>query len=205
MSTSSNPEFHLMRPDRWAGKMYVGSWIGTGAILDVTDKATGETIGTVADASAGDIADACTHAHAVAASWAAVAPSERAGIIRRAGELMIKYRDEAVYWLVREAGSTRYKANFEIDVTKLYFDHAADHLSEPWRTVVKDDADTVSYYERMPLGVVSVIGPFNWPLVLALRAVAPALVCGNTVVLKPSSTTAVSGGLLLARLFEEAA
>jgi hypothetical protein len=54
MSASSNPEFQLMRPDRWAGKMYVGSWIGTGATSDVTDKATGETIGTVADADAAE-------------------------------------------------------------------------------------------------------------------------------------------------------
>jgi benzaldehyde dehydrogenase (NAD) len=70
--------------------------------------------------------------------------------------------------------------------------------------VIQDDAETLSYYERTPLGVVSVIGPFNWPLVLALRAVAPALAGGNAVVLKPSSNTAVAGGLLLARLFEEA-
>lgn len=57
---------------------------------------------------------------------------------------------------------------------------------------------------RTPLGVVSVTGPFNWPLVLALRAVGPALACGNAVVLKPSLNTAVAGALLLARLFEEA-
>ncbi len=91
-----------------------------------------------------------------------------------------------------------------MSVTKDYFDHAADLLSAPWRTVLEETAETLSYYERTPLGVVSVIGPFNWPLVLALRAVAPALACGNPVVLKPSSNTAVAGGLLLARLFEEA-
>jgi benzaldehyde dehydrogenase (NAD) len=107
-----------MRSELWAEKMYAGSWITTGATLDVTDKATGETIGKVADANAADIADACARADAVAASWAAVAPSKRASIIRCAGELMIEHKDEAVYWLVRETGSTRYKAEFEIAVTK---------------------------------------------------------------------------------------
>lgn len=204
MSAPATPDFKLMRPDLWAEKMYVGSWITTGATLDVTDKASGETIGKVADATAANIAEACARANAAAASWATVAPSERASIIRRAGELMIEHMDEAVYWLVRETGSTRYKAEFEIAVTKDYFDHAANLLSSPWRTVLQDDAETLSYYERTPLGVVSVIGPFNWPLVLALRAVAPALAAGNAVVLKPSSNTAVAGGLLLARLFEEA-
>jgi benzaldehyde dehydrogenase (NAD) len=201
MSHASIPDFKLMRSDYWAGKMYAGSWITTGTTLSVTDKATGETIGAVADANVADIADACARANAMAGSWAAVAPSERASIIRRAGELMIEYKDEAIYWLVRETGSTRYKAEFEIAVTKDYFDHAANLLSAPWRTVIQDDAETLSYYERTPLGV---IGPFNWPLVLALRAVAPALAAGNAVVLKPSSNTAVAGGLLLARLFEEA-
>jgi benzaldehyde dehydrogenase (NAD) len=204
MPQSFLPDFKLMHPDLWDGKMYAGSWIATGATLDVTDKATGETIGRVADATADDIAAACAQANAVAASWAAVPLAERASIVRRAGELMIEHQEEAVYWLVRETGSTRYKANFEIAVTKDYFDHAANLLTESWRTVVRDDAETLSYYERTPLGVVSVIGPFNWPLVLALRAVAPALACGNPVVLKPSSNTAVAGGLLLARLFEEA-
>lgn len=204
MSQLPMPDFKLMRPDLWDGKMYAGSWVSTRGTLDVTDKSTGETIGTVADATAEDIAAACAHANAIAASWAAVPPAERANIVRRAGALMIEHQEEAVYWLVRETGSTRYKANFEIAITKDYFDHAADLLSEPWRTTVRDDDETLSYYERTPLGVVSVIGPFNWPLVLALRAVAPALACGNAVVLKPSSNTAVAGGLLLARLFEEA-
>ena len=204
MATSSIPQFQLMQPDCWAGKIYVRSWVAAAATVDVTDKATGETIGTVADANAADIAMACKQALAVAPGWAEVAPFERARIVRKAGELLIKYKDEAVYWLVREAGSTRYKAEFEVSVTKDYFDHAADLLAAPWRTSLEDTSESVSYYERKPLGVVSVIGPFNWPLVLALRAVGPALACGNSVVLKPSLNTAVAGGLLLARLFEEA-
>jgi benzaldehyde dehydrogenase (NAD) len=57
---------------------------------------------------------------------------------------------------------------------------------------------------RIPIGVVGVIAPFNFPLYLAMRAVAPALATGNAVVLKPDPRTAVSGGVVIARLFETA-
>ncbi|WP_322982177.1 aldehyde dehydrogenase family protein, partial [Pseudomonas sp. C11] len=57
---------------------------------------------------------------------------------------------------------------------------------------------------RVPHGVVGVISPFNFPMVLSLRSVAPALAAGNAVVLKPDPHTPVSGGFLIARLFEAA-
>jgi benzaldehyde dehydrogenase (NAD) len=61
----------------------------------------------------------------------------------------------------------------------------------------------LSYIERTPLGVVGVISPFNYPLALAIRAVAPALAMGNAVILKPDVATAFSGGIVIARLFED--
>ena len=62
----------------------------------------------------------------------------------------------------------------------------------------------MSWAQRIPAGVVGVISPFNFPAILAVRSVAPALALGNAVILKPDPRTAVSGGILLARLFEEA-
>lgn len=61
-----------------------------------------------------------------------------------------------------------------------------------------------SIARRMPLGVVAVISPWNFPQILSIRAVAPALALGNAVILKPDVQTPVSGGILVARLFEEA-
>src|SRR5258708_14468325 len=69
---------------------------------------------------------------------------------------------------------------------------------------LKNDDDMHSSIERVPLGVIGVIGPFNFPLALALRSLAAALAMGNAVVLKPSLNTAVSGGVVIARVFEEA-
>jgi benzaldehyde dehydrogenase (NAD) len=62
----------------------------------------------------------------------------------------------------------------------------------------------LSFARRRPVGVVGVIAPFNFPLTLSIRSVAPALALGNAVVLKPDPRTAVSGGVTLARIFEEA-
>lgn len=201
----SEPVLKLMDPEIWAGKLFVGSWTtGSGSTLAVTDKATGEVIGSVADGGAADVERACEIAQAATQDWSEVSPQERARIVRRAGQLLEEHREEAVYWMIRETGSTRFKAEFEIFKTIEYFNHAADTVPSSWRTTLTETAEYASYAERVPLGVVAVIGPFNFPLVLALRAVAPALACGNAVVLKPSSNTAVSGGILLARLFEEA-
>jgi benzaldehyde dehydrogenase (NAD) len=95
-------------------------------------------------------------------------------------------------------------AHFEVAGTKAMFDQSADDATQPSRKVLKDDADILSYIERVPLGVVGVIGPFNFPLSLALRSVAAALAMGNAVVLKPSLNTAVSGAVIIARVLEEA-
>ena len=62
----------------------------------------------------------------------------------------------------------------------------------------------LSFARRLPVGVVGVIAPFNVPTILAIRAVAPALALGNAVILKPDARTAICGGAVFARIFEEA-
>jgi benzaldehyde dehydrogenase (NAD) len=70
--------------------------------------------------------------------------------------------------------------------------------------MLRSQQPRLSFARRLPVGVVGVISPFNVPIVLSIRAVAPALALGNAVVLKPDPRTAVSGGVVLARIFEEA-
>ena len=74
----------------------------------------------------------------------------------------------------------------------------------PAGEVLRSMQPRLSLSRRVPVGVVGVIAPFNSPILLALRAIAPALAVGNAVVLKPDPRTAVVGGVLLARVFEEA-
>ena len=195
----------LMNTEVWDGKFFLGGWTsGNGDVADVTDKATGEVLAQVAVADVNDVNRACEDAAKAAPEWAATPAEERAAIVRRAGELLIQHKEEAIYWLVRESGSAKFKAGFEAQATAAHFANSAAYALKPSRTVVTETEEMLSYYDRVPLGVVGVIGPFNLPLILGLRHVSAALATGNTVVLKPSLNTAVSGGILIARLFEEA-
>ncbi len=77
-------------------------------------------------------------------------------------------------------------------------------LSHPYGELLRTGSPRLSFARRLPAGVVGVIAPFNVPTILAIRAVAPALALGNAVILKPDPRTAISGGAMFARVFEEA-
>jgi benzaldehyde dehydrogenase (NAD) len=79
---------------------------------------------------------------------------------------------------------------------------AAAMVSQPQGLILPGPIERMSFARRVPLGVIGVISPFNFPFVLSMRAIAPALATGNGVVLKPDPRTPISGGLLLARIFE---
>ena len=74
----------------------------------------------------------------------------------------------------------------------------------PYGDLLPSEQPRLSFAERVPAGVVGVISPFNFPQILGIHSVAPALALGNAVVLKPDPRTAVCGGVVLARVFEEA-
>jgi benzaldehyde dehydrogenase (NAD) len=76
--------------------------------------------------------------------------------------------------------------------------------TEPQGRVLPSDPGRISLARRVPRGVIGVISPFNFPLILSTRAVAPALATGNAVLLKPDPRTVLTGGFIIARIFEEA-
>ncbi|CCK25570.1 Benzaldehyde dehydrogenase [NAD+] [Streptomyces davaonensis JCM 4913] len=170
----------------------------------VTEPATGEALGTVDLAAAEDVAPAAEAARAAQAQWARLPHFVRAGVLRRAGDLFTAHADELRDWLVRESGSIPGKADFELHVAAQECYEAAALASRPAGQVLPSEAPRLSYTRRVPVGVVGVIAPFNAPLILSIRSVAPALALGNGVVLKPDPRTAVCGGLSLAAVFAEA-
>jgi benzaldehyde dehydrogenase (NAD) len=171
--------------------------------FDVTDKATGEVIGKIALSRASDVSTAARIAKDAQRVWAATSPAEKAAVFRRAANLLETHYEEAQGFLMREAGATRAKADFELRHMTLGILHnAASMTNEPHGLVLPASSGMLSLGRRVPHGVVAVIAPFNVPVVLAIRAVAPALATGNAVILKPDPQTAVSGGHLIARLFE---
>jgi benzaldehyde dehydrogenase (NAD) len=189
----------------WAGRVFTGEWVTTGRTLTSTEPATGETLGEVGVASAEDLGRCAEVAADAGRSWARAPYQERAAVLRRAAELFEEHRDEIALWLTREAGKARAATRLDLDLALDEIREATALPSAPWGQLLPTtQPGRVSIARRVPFGVVAVIAPWNFPMVLAMRSVAPALATGNAVILKPASETAICCGVVIARLFEQA-
>jgi benzaldehyde dehydrogenase (NAD) len=189
----------------WRGKVFSAGWQqSSGGDAPVTEPATGAELGRVGIASPADIAAASTAAAAAQPAWAALPFTERSAILRRAGDIWRANAPEIEGWSIREGGKIGPAAQFETHVATEEVYEAATLPSRPYGELLPSESPQLSWAERVPVGVVGVIAPFNFPQILAIRSVAPALALGNAVVLKPDPRTAVCGGVVLARVFEEA-
>jgi benzaldehyde dehydrogenase (NAD) len=188
----------------WDGHAYLGGWRRLGESAPVTAPATGETIATVGTGSAADLGEAVEHAAAAQSEWGARPAPERAGVMRQAARALEQHGDILAHWLVAEAGSAQGKAAFEVGLVTSEAHEAAATATMPYGHLLTSSLPRLSLARRRPVGVVGVIAPFNFPAILAARSVFPALALGNAVVLKPDPRTAVSGGLFLAAILEEA-
>ncbi|MFE2423817.1 benzaldehyde dehydrogenase [Streptomyces hokutonensis] len=192
--------------DVWQERIFSGEWTkATGELYDSTEPATGKTLGRVAAATPYDLERAVERAVQAQRDWAARPYIERAQVLRRAARLFEEHHAEIAEWIVRESGALRPFADFQTSngaAEECY--EAAALAAAPYGEVLRSIEDRLSLSRRRPVGVVGVISPFNAPMVLAMRAVAPALALGNAVVLKPDPRTAICGGVTIARVFEEA-
>jgi benzaldehyde dehydrogenase (NAD) len=195
----------LLVESAWRGKIFSNGWREPGAgLADVVEPATGERLGQIGMASAGDVERAARAAATAQAQWAALPFPARAAVLRRAGDLIVAHADELHDWIIRETGGLPGKAHLETGIAAQECFEAAGLPSRAYGELLPSLEPRRSWAERRPVGVVGVIAPFNVPLVLAIRSVAPALALGNAVLLKPDPRTAVSGGVLLAQVFEAA-
>lgn len=195
----------LLEIDRWNERVFTGSWTtAQGTPTDVIEPATGRVLGAVGTATPSDIADACAKAAEAQHDWESRPFEERAAILRRAGHLFDEHASEIETWLVREAGSIRPKAGLEVHTAAQECFEASALPSHPTGEMFPSADGRLSFSRRIAAGVVGVIAPFNFPLILSIRAIAPALALGNSVVLKPDTRTAVCGGVVLAAVFEAA-
>lgn len=189
----------------WEGKIYLNGWRAGGAgSSPAVEPATGERLGSYGVASVEDVREAATAAATAQKEWAARNPEERAAVLRRAGQLWEEHAAEIQDWIVRESGGIPPKAGLETHIAANECYEASALPSLPAGDVLTSNEDRWSFARRRPVGVVSVIAPFNFPLILSIRAVAPALALGNAVLLKPDPRTTVCGGVSLVRIFEEA-
>ncbi len=189
----------------WRGRVYSGGWVvPDGGDAAVTEPATGAELGRTGIGNPADIARAVREAASAQPAWAALPHTERSAILRKAADAWLANAAEIEQWSIREGGKTPPAAAFETHVATGEVYEAATLPSRPYGELLPSEQPRLSFAERVPVGVVGVIAPFNFPQILAIRSVVPALALGNAVVLKPDPRTAVCGGVALARVFQEA-
>jgi aldehyde dehydrogenase (NAD+) len=195
-----------MNPFRQLNQHYIGgAWRDGSSSKRWTDRNpySGEPIAEFKMAGKADIDDAYRAAQQAQREWEAVNPFEKRDILESALAYINDHEADITDIIIDELGGTRLKAFFEIGLVKNIIREAATF---PLRMVGRIYPSTVDGKEnrvyRVPAGVVSVISPFNFPFFLTMRSVAPALGAGNGVVLKAHEETAITGGTLVARIFE---
>ncbi len=183
-----------------------GQWVAakSRATFPVMNPSTGEVFAHVADGGRADAAAAIAAAAAAQPAWAALPHSERARMLTKVADVLAARQKEFQDALVDEGGSWIGKTMFETGYSVGVYRAAAAAAYQVTGEILPSDHGKLSLVVREPLGVVSVISPWNFPLILSSRGFAVALAVGNTIVLKPSEETPVAGGLLIAEILEEA-
>ncbi|MFI9471350.1 aldehyde dehydrogenase family protein [Streptomyces sp. NPDC052492] len=168
------------------------------AELQVRNPATEEVIATVPAAGPADVDAAVVRAARAQTAWAALAPGERARLLRRFAAAVDDHVEELARLEVREAGHTLGNARWEAGNVRDLLDYAAGGVERlTGRQIPVPGGVDVTFLE--PLGVVGVIAPWNFPMPIAAWGTAPALAAGNAVLLKPAETTPLTA-LRLAEL-----
>jgi benzaldehyde dehydrogenase (NAD) len=205
MTVEQTTAVTIAAENAWKGKIFTGRWqMSRGGTREVIEPATGQVLTEVGWADAEDVAEAAKAAAAAQVEWANTPADQRAAVLRRAAQLLEAHTEPLRSWIVRETGSIPPKADFELHMVAGILIEAAAIATQPPGMMLPSGPKRMSFARRVPHGVIGVISPFNAPLILSARAIAPALALGNAVVLKPDPNTPVAGGFILARLFEAA-
>lgn len=187
----------------WDGMLFDGDWRQASDTLTIKEPATGEILGTVGHTDPATMSETVARAREAQREWSALEADKRAAILREAARILQQDRQAVVDLIVRETGGVRGKGEVEIQGTIDELFHSAALLIQPEGELLRSaNPARLSIARRVPIGIVGVIAPWNFPMLLAMRSVAPAIAMGNAVILKPDPQTAIVGGALLARMFE---
>ncbi|MBW8763270.1 MAG: aldehyde dehydrogenase family protein [Microbacterium sp.] len=173
--------------------------------LSVRNPFDNAEIGVFTIASKADIDEAYLAARAAQPAWEAMSAYQRRTVFENAAAIVERRRDEITALIIREVGGTALKAAFEIGLVIDAIKEAGTTGFRIQGSIIPSPVpNTENYVYRKALGVVGVISPFNFPFFLGLKPVVAALSTGNGVVLKPHEATPITGGTLMAEIFEEA-
>lgn len=184
-----------------------GEWLtGSGSwdIIDINPY-NGEKLGAITVATAAEVDRAYRAAERAQPEWAAVTAYERRAVLENAVRLVGERRDDIVEAIIDELGGTRFKAEYEVRAAQEFLREAVRQTLRPAGRLLPSIADgKENRLYRLPVGVIGVISAFNFPFLVTMKTVAPALALGNAVVVKPHQNAPVVGGGLVARIFEDA-
>ena len=165
----------------WSGNIFAGSWRrGLGGTADSVEPVTGDVLGTYGVADEQDVATGARLATGLARP-----PFDRAKVLHRAAQLFQEYADEIIEWTARESGATRQKGAIEVHASAAECSEAASLATAPYWELLRSPEPRISLERRVQVGVVAVISPYNFPLVLSMRSIASTLALVNAVLLKP--------------------
>ncbi|MEU1660283.1 aldehyde dehydrogenase family protein [Streptomyces griseofuscus] len=184
-----------------------GEWRPGSGSWDVIDfnPYDDEKLASITVATVDEVDRAYRAAERAQKAWADTNPYARRSVFERVLRLVEDREQEIADLIIAELGGTRVKAGFELHLAKEFLRESVHLALRPEGRILPSPGEgKENRVYRVPVGVVGVISPFNFPFLLSLKSVAPALALGNGVVLKPHQNTPIAGGTLIARLFEEA-
>ena len=183
-----------------------GAWVDadTGATVEVTNPATGETIGTVPRLGADETRRAIEAANAAYPAWRGKTAKERAGVLRKWFDLMLANLDDLAVLMTAEQGKPMAESRGEIAYAASFLEWFAEEGKRAYGDVIPQTVgDRRIIVTKEPVGVVASITPWNFPSAMITRKVGPALAAGCTIVAKPATATPYSA-TALAELAERA-
>ncbi len=183
-----------------------GQWVAsTGKdFIEVENPATEEIIAQVPNGTADDAERALEAARAAQPGWEALPPIERGTFLRRLAQLILENRERLARLVVAEQGKPLAEARGEIDGTALYLTHAAEEARRITGDILpSDNPDEQIWIQRAAYGVVVGLTAWNYPAALTTRKMGPALIAGNTIVIKSHEGTPLSA-LEIAQLAQQA-
>ncbi|MCC5479594.1 aldehyde dehydrogenase family protein [Streptomyces sp. NPDC059680] len=184
-----------------------GEWRPGSGSWDVIDfnPYDDEKLASITVATVDEVDQAYRAAARAQKKWAGTNPYARRAVFERVLRLIEDREQEIADLIIAELGGTRVKAGFELHLAKEFLRESIHLALRPEGKILPSPADgKENRVYRVPVGVVGVVSPFNFPFLLSIKSVAPALALGNAVVLKPHQNTPIAGGTLVAKLFEEA-
>jgi acyl-CoA reductase-like NAD-dependent aldehyde dehydrogenase len=171
----------------------------------VEDPATGEIFAHCHAASAADVAETVQTAHKIFKSgvWSKAPRHVRADTLDRIAELLTKNLPRLIELEVRQTGRAIREMNAQVPTLVKWFKYYAALIRTEERSILPTVGKLHNWVDRVPLGVVAQITPFNHPMLIAVKKIAPALAAGNSIVLKPSELTPLTS-IELGKLMKEA-